>query len=178
MRETTKIQCSCGKTRLEVSGKPIASIECCCKSCRDGSERLQTLDGAPDILTTYDATPYIMVRKDRVNIIAGAENLTEFRLSPNSKTRRVFASCCNTPIFVEFRRGHWLSLFALLWPDAKRPNLELRTMAGDAPTGAVVPDDVPNAKSHTPRFFAKLLGAWIGMGFRVPKGPAAKKVEL
>lgn len=31
-----------------------------------------------------------------------------------------------------------------------------------------LPDDVPNGRHQTLSFFAKLLGAWIAMGFRSP----------
>lgn len=82
MGETTQIGCSCGKTRLEVEGKPIASVECCCSSCRQAAARIGHLDGAPPVLTDYNATPFVMYRKDRVRFVAGAENLKSFRCRP------------------------------------------------------------------------------------------------
>ena len=45
----------------------------------------------------------------------------------------------------------------------------MRTMTSDAPEGTILSDDVPNHKRYALSFFAKLLGAWLAMGFRIPK---------
>lgn len=39
------------------------------------------------------------------------------------------------------------------------------------------PVRIPNLKSHTVPFYAKLLGAWIAMGFRNPKMEVAGTVD-
>ena len=177
MATNIQLQCRCGQTRLELQGAPIASVECCCTSCREAAERLQSLDGAEQILTDYGATPFVMYRKDRVKFMSGTETFREIRQSPITKTRRVVATCCNTPLFLEFSHGHWLSLYARLWPDNARPPVEMRTMASDLPEGLTLPDDVPNAQKQNLRFFARLLGAWIAMGFRVPKVPQTREID-
>jgi len=163
------LACDCGQVRLRVEGPPIASVECLCTSCRTAGRRLESLPGSPRIVDDKGATPIIMQRKDRVAILAGAERLSAFRLSPEARTRRVVADCCNTPMFLEFLGGHWLSLYAGLWPEAERPPLEMRTMSGDFPDPSALPDDVPNLTQHSLRFYARLLGAWARMGFRNPK---------
>lgn len=178
MTDSLTISCTCGATRLEVQGAPIASVECCCTSCRTVSEKIQNLDGAPKILTDYAATPFVMYRKDRVRFVSGVDNLREIRVTPEAKTRRVVATCCNSPVFLEFSHGHWLSIYAGLWPDGARPPLQMRTMASDVPEGVTLPDDVPNAKGQSFGFFRKLLGAWIAMGFRVPKVPATQTYDI
>jgi hypothetical protein len=132
---------------------------------------LQTLPEALAVLDTNGATRFILYRKDRVRFVKGADLLKEFRLTPVAKTRRVVATCCNTPVFLEFKGGHWLSLYGGLWPEGTLPPLEMRTMTADLPDASVLPDDVPNAKSQTLPFFVKLMGAWIAMGFRSPKVP-------
>ena len=178
MPKTINLHCACGATRLDVLGKPIASLECCCTSCRDGARRMATRTAAPDVLTSYGAVPYVMIRKDRVHFTEGFDNLCEFRLTPNSKTRRVFAGCCNTPIFTEFESGHWVSLFAQLWPETSRPRVEMRTMVSDLPADAHLPNDVSNAQKFNLRIFPKLLGAWAAMRFKIPKMAATHKVDL
>lgn len=50
-------------------------------------------------------------------------------------------------------------------------------MAGDVPDASHLPDDVPNLKNHTLSFYAKLLGAWIAMGFRIPKIEVGGKID-
>ncbi len=174
---TLLLQCTCRQTRLEVEGSPIASVECCCTSCREVSEKIQSLDGAPNILTAYSATPYVMYRKDRVRFVSGVDQLKEIRISPKAPTRRVVATCCNTPVFLEFSHGHWLSMYAGIWPEETRPPVQMRTMAADLLPGVTLPEDVPNAKKQSFGFFVKLLGAWIAMGFRIPKVPETATLE-
>ena len=165
---TTHLSCACGALRLEVHGTPIISAECHCKSCSDAARRLETLPVPGAIQTIHGGTRYVLYRKDRISLLSGTENLREFRLGPNASTRRVLASCCNTPVFLEFKGGHWLSLYGNLWKQNELPPLELRTMTQDAPDRASVPDDVPSGALATAGFYSRLLVAWVAMGFKVP----------
>ena len=169
MTRTTQLGCVCGQVNLEVEGAPIVSAECYCNSCRAAGARIQTLPATPPFLDTNGGTRFVLYRKDRVRFREGTDHLKEFRLTPEAKTRRVVATCCNTPVFLEFSNGHWLSLYGCLWPAGTVPPLELRTMTSDLPAGTVLPNDVPNGKRQSVSFFVKLLGAWIAMGFRSPK---------
>lgn len=169
MTQTTHLSCTCGQTRLTVEQRPIVTVECCCTSCRTAGGRLETLPGAPKIVEPNGATHLILYRKDRIRFEEGTELMREHRLTPQSATRRVVATCCNTPIFLEFTKGHWLSLYSCLWSAESRPAIEMRTMTSDALPGVNLSDDVPNPKSHTFSFFVKLLTAWAAMGFKVPK---------
>jgi hypothetical protein len=177
MSGTTIIGCGCARTRIELQGAPIVVSECLCNSCRAAATRLARLPGARNILTSYGATPCAEYRKDRVRIVSGAEHLSEFRLSADAGSRRVVATCCNTPVFLEMKGAHWLSIYLHLWPEEARPKAEMRTMAGDLPDASRVPDDIPNLKSHALSFYAKLLGAWVGMRFRTPKMEVAGKID-
>lgn len=174
---TQTLSCTCGEVRLAVEAAPIASVECCCNSCREAGTRLARLPAAAPVLSPFGATRFELHRKDRVRVLAGEDRLGEFRLLPGAKTRRVVATCCNTPVFLEFKGGHWLSLYGSLWPEGTLPPLQMRTMTGDLPDPSVLPDDVPNARSQSLSFFAKLLGAWIAMGFRSPKVAVAGTVH-
>lgn len=171
MTQTTELLCTCGQVRLEVVHPPIVSTECHCNSCREAGDRLQALPAAPAFMESNGGTRFVEYRKDRIRVLAGGELLREFRLAPGAKTRRVVASCCNTPVFLEFKNGHWLSLYGCLWGKQTPPPLDLRTMTSDLPDDAVLPDDVPNAKRQSVSYIAKLMGAWIAMGFRSPKFP-------
>lgn len=166
---STMIGCACGKVRLEVGSTPMMSVECCCNSCREAGVRLEKLPGARQVVDANGATPFVFHRKDHVRIVSGADHLKEFRLTPQAGTRRVVASCCNTPVFLEFKGGHWLSLYAGLWPKGALPPLELRTMTADLPDASVLPNDVPNLKQQSLAFYWRLFRAWAAMGFRTPK---------
>lgn len=169
MADRVNLSCRCGQVAMSVEGKPILSVECLCSDCQTAGSFLKGLPGARPVLDYQGATPFVLYRKDRVRCVKGAGLLREYRLTEDSKTRRVIASCCNTPIFLELAGGHWLSLYGALWPDGSLPALELRTMTRDAPAGAVLSSDVANPKTHTIGFYARLLGAWAAMGFRTPK---------
>lgn len=163
----TSLNCQCGSVTLEVTGKHIISAECYCNSCRKAGAYFESLPGAPTVLEPNGATRFVLQRKDRTRCTRGAEHLREHWLTPKASTRRVVASCCNTPMFLEFMRGHWLSLYGRNYPADRLPPLEVRTMTSDV-AGLVLPDDVPNGKTQTASFMFALLGAWIRMGFRVP----------
>ena len=167
--QTTTLACSCGKVRLAVRGKPIMTTECHCKSCREAGARMSVLDGAPKFIADNGGTPFVMYRKDRVEILDGARHLKSLRLKSDSPTRRIVATCCNSPVFLEFRGGHWLSIYSNLWPEGAMPPIALRTMTSDLENPETLSDDVPNAGHQSIGFFARLLGAWIAMGFRSPK---------
>ena len=171
------IGCACGQTRLEVRGEPILVSECLCDSCRAAAARLAKLPGAKPILTAYQATPCAEYRKDRVHMLSGTEHLREFRLSADAGSRRVVATCCNTPVFLEMKGAHWLNLYTHLWPETARPKPELRTMTRDLPDVSALPADIPNLKTHTVSFYMKLLGAWIAMGFRNPTITTAGTID-
>jgi hypothetical protein len=177
MSQSMTIGCACGHTRLAVEGAPILVSECLCDSCRAAAARLAKLPGGSDILTSYGATPSAEYRKDRIEIVSGAESLREFRLKPEAGSRRIVATCCNTPVFLEMKGAHWLSLYLHLWPKDARPKATLRTMTGDLPDASSLPADIPNLKSHTVSFYMKLLGAWIAMGFRNPTITTAGTID-
>ena len=153
---------------MEAENPPIMSTECLCTSCRTAAEILEALPGAPPLREATGGTRTEVYRKDRVRCVKGAANLREFRLTDITKTRRVVAVCCNTPILLDFTQGHWVDLYGPLWPEGTLPPLQLRTMTGDLDDPSVLPDDVLNAKSHSARFFLRLMGAWVAMGFRRP----------
>lgn len=167
----TQLACTCGQVQIVVEKAPIIATECHSKSCRTAGTRLRALPGAPSFLQSNGGTHFVLYRKDRIRFVKGAELLKDFHLTAEAPTRRVVAGCCNTPIFLEFKSGHWLSLYSCLWPKATLPALELRTMTSDLPNGTTLSRDVPNGKRQSVLFFANLLGAWIAMGFRVPKLP-------
>lgn len=169
MSQLTRLQCTCGQVQLDVERAPIISAECHCNSCRAAGGRLSGLANVAPFLEANGGTRFVLYRKDRIHFRQGMALLKEFRLTPTSTTRRVVASCCHTPVFLEFENGHWLSLYACMWPRASLPALDLRTMTSDLPDTSVLSADVPSGKWPTTAFYAKLLGAWVAMGFKSPK---------
>lgn len=167
--QPTRLTCTCGHVELRVQGRPIIGVECLCADCQSAGAFLQSLPGAPVVLDRNGATRFVLYRKDRVRCEKGQERLREHRLSERTTTRRAVAVCCNTPMFLEFTQGHWLSIYGGLWSAESQPALEMRTMTRSRAEGVALPDDVPNPATHTLSFYAKLFLAWAGMGFRAPR---------
>jgi len=159
--------CRCGQVRFETVGAPITTAICHCTSCQEAGRRIAELPGAPPTLDANGGTPFVLQRKDRARCTQGGERLEEHRLKPDAPTRRVIATCCNSAMFLEFAKGHWLSMYRDRFGD-EAPPIEMRVMTRDRREGVVLPDDMPNYATHSGRFMWRLLVAWAAMGFRVP----------
>jgi len=163
---TPPASCRCGSVRIEIAGSPIVSAICCCESCRTAGHALERVPDAPAIVRPDGGTEYCLYRKDRVKILAGPEYLQETRLTPASATRRVVAACCGTPMFMDFTKGHWVSVYRNLAPGTPPP--EMRIMTKDTPAGIGFNDAIPSYSSFPPRFMIRLLTARARMGFSRP----------
>ncbi len=159
----TDLSCACGEVCLRLDGPPILAAECHCRSCRAAAERL----GAA-VTEENSGTRFVLQRKDRAEILSGADHLASFRLKPDAPTQRIVATCCGSPMWLEFKGGHWISVYAARWPEGTAPAPELRTMVRDGPPGTDLPDDIPNARTQSVGFMGRLFWAWVRMGFRNP----------
>lgn len=171
---TRTASCPCGAVRLELSGEPIVAATCYCHSCQEAGRSFAALPGAPKVVGADGGTPYVLMRKDRLQWLSGSDQLDEHRLKPDSPTRRFVARCCNAPIALEFTKGHWLSVYSGRIAEAERPAAEMRTIVGDRPDGVELPGDIPNYRTPTGKFMWRLLKAWAAMGFRAPPIEATK----
>jgi hypothetical protein len=157
--------CRCGKVKFEAVGAPILTGACYCASCQEAGWRLEQLASAPPVLDPDGGTGVILFRKDRVQCVTGPEYLEEHRLKPKSPTRRVVATCCNSAMFLDFTKGHWLSMYRNRIPTGV-PQLEMRVMTKDRRAGIELADDVPNYRGFSGKFIFKLFAARIAMGLR------------
>jgi hypothetical protein len=160
--------CQCGKVRIEAVGPPILTAACYCADCQEAGRQLGQLASAPPLLGSDGGTEIILYRKDRVRCVAGQEHLEEHRLKPESPTRRLVATCCNSAMLLDFTKGHWLSMYRNRFA-AGAPPLEMRIMTKTRRAGVELADDMPNHAGFSGRFMMKLVGAWIAMGFRTPQ---------
>jgi len=166
-QKTLVASCRCGQVAFEATGAPITTAICHCISCQTAGRRIEALPDAAPILDTNGGTPFALYRKDRARCTRGSARLEDHRLTADAPTRRVVATCCNSAMFLEFAKGHWLSIYRDRFGDVAPP-AEMRVMTRDRPDGVVLPNDIPNFATHSGRFMWKLLIAWIAMGFRAP----------
>ena len=166
--------CRCGKVELHAIGRPILAAACYCASCQQAGSRFEQLAAAPAVLNPDGGTDYVLVRKDRVQCVAGQEHLREHRLKPDSPTRRVMATCCNSAMFLDFSKGHWLTMYRNRFP-ADAPPVEMRVMTRERRDGVALADDLPNYDTHSGKSMVRLIAAWIAMGLRRPEITLGKR---
>jgi hypothetical protein len=167
VNERTSAPCRCGKVELEIIGAPILRGICHCASCQAAGRRYQAAPGIDPVMSEDGGTDYVLYRKDRVRCARGGDLLEERRLNPGSPTRRMYARCCDTAMFLDFTKGHWLTVYRGRLPDDIAP-ATMRMMTAERPEGVILPDDMANYPGHSGKFMLKLLGAWMAMGFRRP----------
>jgi hypothetical protein len=167
--------CRCGKVELQAVGRPILAASCYCASCQQAGRRFEQLASAPPVLNPDGGTDYVLVRKDRVQCVTGQEYLSEHRLKPDSPTRRVTTTCCNSAMFLDFSKGHWLTMYRNRFP-AGAPPVEMRVMTQGRRDGVVLAHDLPNFDRHSGKAMLRLIAAWIAMGFRRPEITLGKTV--
>ncbi len=160
--------CACGQVTLTLTGKPIVTAVCYCGDCQEAGRQFALHPGAPAALDGDGGTPLVLFRKDRVRCLSGADRLQEHRLKPESPTRRFTAACCQSPLFLEFTKGHWLSLYRSSLSPADQRAIDMRVMTKERREGVTLPRDVPDYPAHSGKFIVRLVAAWAAMRFRIP----------
>lgn len=175
---TIEAGCRCGAVRLHIEKQPFLSAVCYCDDCQEAGRRLETLAGDISVRDPDGGTAYVLARKDRFEIVTGSDCLAACRLSPESPTRRVVATCCNTPLFLDVTIAHWVTICRDRIAAGQRPPTEMRVMTKYRRSDLPYPDDARRYDGHTGRFFLKVLGAWVAMGFRRPKLPDTPYISV
>ena len=161
---TTAIACSCGKVQLEAKGGPIVAVVCYCDDCQRGSGQIERLPNAPPVLGADGGTAYVLYRRDRFQCTHGGEWLRDLRLQERSPTKRVVAGCCNSAMYLDFAKGHWVSAYRGRLQGAVPP-IQMHIQTRFMPDAQRASGNIPAYRAFPPRFFAKLLFARIAMFF-------------
>jgi hypothetical protein len=159
---STMLRCSCGAVEFEARGKPILTSICYCDDCQKGSREIESLTMAPRILDKNGGSSYVLYRRDRVACVRGEQFLQEYRQAGEAFTKRVVASCCNSAMFLDFEKGHWLSLYRDRFGD-RAPPVQMRVQTKYKPEGATIPEDLPSSPGFSLGFVMRLLGAKLAM---------------
>lgn len=148
--------CACGKVELEASGAPILVNVCYCDDCQEGARRIEALPGAgvtPDV--GWDVGGWRTPHPS-----------TAFRPFPPSSRRGEgnagVASCCNSAMYLDFEKGHWLSIYRRRFR-RDMPAVSIRIQTKYRPGDAAFPDDAPAYPGFPFRFLARHMGARIAM---------------
>jgi len=159
------VACRCNGVKIELTGSPILVSVCHCDDCQRGSAQIERLPGAPKILDRWGGTPYVLYRKDRIRFLEGRELLIEQRIPGEKNTKRLVASCCNSPVLLDFEPGHWVSLYQQRF-DAPVPQALMRVQTRFMPPGDPPEDGLPRHRAFSFGVITRLLASRIAMGFR------------
>jgi len=164
-KNRTTARCTCGMVGLEAIGAPIMSVVCYCDDCQEGARRIEALPNARPVRDPDGGTAYVLYRKDHVARSRGAGLLQGYKIGEESATERVVATCCNSAMYLDFEKGHWLSVYrARFAGDA--PPLQMRVQTKFKPENGDVEGDVPGYPGYPLKFMAKLAAARISMLLR------------
>lgn len=156
-------RCNCGQVEIEAWGKPIASVICHCDDCQAAGHMLEALPDAPPVLDARGGTANVLYRKDRVVPTKGWHLLEAHKLTPGSKTNRMVAKCCNSPMAVTFDDArHWVPLYRDRL-NGSVPPVEWRICTRFVPEGAALPTDVPSHAMYPFGMMAGLALSAVGM---------------
>jgi len=155
--------CACGSVELEAIGAPIVGAVCYCDDCQTGARRIQALSNAAPVQDADGGTAYLLYRRDRVACTKGAERLKRLKIKDKSATNRVVASCCCSPMMLNFDDGKpWVSVYRARFEGDVPPlqmRINTRFKAGSSP----LPSDLPRYTGFPLRFIVRLVGAWIAV---------------
>jgi hypothetical protein len=160
--QTLIAQCACGQVAFAARGVPIVASACYCNDCQAAGRQIEQIAAAPAVVDADGGTSYLLYRRDRIACTKGNDLLQEFRLRPDSPTRRLVASCCNSAMLLDFTKGHWLTLYRRRFT-GDAPPIDMRVMTRSCPQPAQIPNDVPSYKGFSGKFMRKILGAKIAM---------------
>lgn len=156
-------RCACGRVVLTMRGAPIVSVACYCDDCQAGARKIETLPAAAPVMNPDGGTSYLVYRKDRVECSSGQEHLQSLKIRPDSMTKRVVATCCNSAMYLGFDDSkHWVDVYHFR-VQGPVPPLQLRVCTRFKPVPDENPTDIPAYPGYAFSFLARLLAARIAM---------------
>lgn len=161
---TTQVSCACGKVVCAATGAPILTAVCYCDDCQRAAQQIGVLSNSPPMIDADGGTAYVLYRKDRFKCVRGQELLRDIRLKDGSPTRRVVAGCCNAAMYLDFQKGHWVSVYRARIQGVAPP-IQMLIQTRFMPQPGQAPRDIPAYRAFPPKFFVKLLLARIRMVF-------------
>jgi hypothetical protein len=158
--------CRCGAVEVGAWGEPIIVNACYCDDCQAAAQRLATSAYlAPD-----GGTEFMLFRRDRIACTRGADCLRAMRLTDASKTRRMIAGCCATPMYLAFDdKRPWVSAFRASF-GADAPPVEMRICTRFRRSNENADDGLPSHRGYPPAMIVRILAAWPLVLFSRPVG--------
>ena len=162
--------CRCGAVGVCAWGEPLIVSACYCEDCEAAAQRLAGSGDVTPPASVDGGTEFMLFRRDRIACTRGADRLQAMRLTDASKTRRMIAGCCATPMYLAFDdKRPWVSAFrASFGTDA--PPVEMRICTRSRRSEEKSEDALPNHSGYPPTMMVRILAAWPLMLFSRPVG--------
>jgi hypothetical protein len=162
--------CRCGAVEIGAWGKPIVVTACYCDDCQAAARRLAASANVALAASDDGSSEFMLFRRDRIACTRGAENLQVMKLTPASKTRRMIAGCCTTPMYVGFDdKRPWVSAFRASF-GADAPPVEMRICTRFRRSEDKANDGLPSHPGYPPAMIMRVLAVWPLMLFSGPVG--------
>ncbi|HEY3621438.1 MAG TPA: DUF6151 family protein [Roseiarcus sp.] len=163
-------RCRCGAVEISGWGEPIVVSACYCDDCQAAAQRLAASANSAPAASADGGTEFMVFRRDRIACTRGAENLQAMRLTAATKTRRMIAGCCKTPMYVGFDdKKPWVSAFRASF-GADAPPVEMRICTRFRRADDKANDSLPSHPGYPPAMIFRILAAWPLMLFSRPVG--------
>ena len=152
--------------------EPIVVSACYCDDCQAAAERLAASAASAPAPSADGGTEFMVFRRDRIACTRGVDHLEATKLTQASKTRRMIAGCCATPMYVAFDdRRPWVS--ALRAPFvADAPPVEMLICTRFRRSEDRASDSLPSHPGYPLAMILRILAAWPSTLFSRPVGQA------
>jgi hypothetical protein len=162
--------CRCGAVEVGAWGEPIIVSACYCDDCQAAAQQLAASANSAPAASADGGTEFMLFRRDRIACTRGAHRLQAMRLTDASKTRRMIAGCCATPMYLAFDdKRPWVSAFRASF-GADAPPVEMRICARFRRSEEMAEDGLLSHPGYPPAMIVRILAAWPLMLFSRPVG--------
>lgn len=162
--------CRCGAVEISARGDPIIVTACYCDDCQAAAQRLAASANAAPAESADGGTEFMLFRRDRITCTRGADRLQAMRLTDASKTRRMIAGCCATPMYMAFDdKRPWVSTFRAGFGEDALP-VEMRICTRFRRSKEKAGDGLPSHPGYPLAMIVRILTAWPLMLFSRPAG--------
>jgi hypothetical protein len=167
---TYAAHCRCGAVEIGAWAEPIVVTACYCDDCQAAAQRLAESANVAPAMSEGGGTEFMVFRRDRIACTLGAENLQVMKLTAASKTRRMIADCCRTPMYVGFDdKRPWVSAFRASF-GADAPPVEMRICTRFRRSEDKANDGLPSHPGYPPAMIVRILAVWPLVLFSRPVG--------
>ena len=163
-------RCRCGAVEIGAWAEPIVVSACYCDDCQAAAQEIAESAPSAPAVSADGGTEFMLFRRDRIACTQGAENLQAMRLTAASKTRRMIAGCCATPMYLAFDdKRPWVSAFRASF-GAGAPPVEMRICTRFRRSEETADDGVASHPGYPLGMMFRILGTWPLMLLSRPVG--------